>query len=103
MPRLGDLGVTGAKATVVPFPDGSHRALYCMESPDLWFEDFGDAKLRRGRAIVKLDPDFAKVIKSGDYRVSSRRRAIAAGFICAARAPRTSRCASSWAASRASC
>jgi hypothetical protein len=66
---LGDLGVTGAKAAVVPFPDGTHRALYCMESPDLWFEDFGAAKLKRGRAVVPLDTDFAKVIKRGDYRV----------------------------------
>src|SRR5262249_7730126 len=66
---LGNLGVTGTKAAVVPFPDGTHRALYCMESPELWFEDFGRAKLRRGRAMVKLDADFAKVIKPGDYRV----------------------------------
>jgi hypothetical protein len=40
-----------------------------MESPEHWFEDFGSAKLRRGRAVVKLDADFAKVIKRGDYRV----------------------------------
>jgi hypothetical protein len=68
----GDLFVAGAfnkKGCVLPFPDGTHRALYCMESPDLWFEDFGAAKLRRGRATVKLDADFAKVIKRGDYRV----------------------------------
>jgi hypothetical protein len=66
---IGNLGVTGTKAAVVPFPDGTHRALYCMESPELWFEDFGEAKLARGRAVVKLDSDFAKVIKTGDYRV----------------------------------
>jgi hypothetical protein len=66
---LGNLGVTGTKAAVVPFPDGTHRALYCMESPDLWFEDFGTAKLKRGRAVVKLDADFGKVIKRGDYHV----------------------------------
>jgi hypothetical protein len=40
-----------------------------MESPELWFEDFGSAKLARGRALVKLDANFAKVIKRGDYRV----------------------------------
>ena len=66
---IGDLQVTGTKAAVVPFPDGTHRALYCMESPELWFEDFGAAKLVRGRAIVKLDADFVKVIKRGDYKV----------------------------------
>jgi hypothetical protein len=66
---IGDLQVTGAKAAVVPFPDGTHRALYCMESPDLWFEDFGTAKLKRGHALVQLDADFAKVIQRGDYKV----------------------------------
>jgi hypothetical protein len=30
---------------------------------------FGAAKLKRGRALVKLDADFGKVIKRGDYRV----------------------------------
>src|SRR5262249_44129268 len=34
-----------------------------------WFEDFGAARLKGGRATVKLDADFAKIIKSGDYRV----------------------------------
>jgi hypothetical protein len=68
----GDLFVAGAfnkKGCAVPFPDGTHRALYCMESPDLWFEDFGAARLKRGHATVKLDADFAKVIKRGDYHV----------------------------------
>jgi hypothetical protein len=63
------LVVNGIKAAAVPFPDRTHRVLYCMESPELWFEDFGTAKLRRGRAVVKPDADFAKVIKRGDYRV----------------------------------
>jgi hypothetical protein len=57
------------KNALVRFPDGSQRVLHCMESPEHWFEDFGSAKLARGRAVVKLDADFAKVIKSGDYRV----------------------------------
>ena len=34
-----------------------------------WFEDFGAAKLKGGRTAVKLDADFAKVIKRGDYHV----------------------------------
>src|SRR5262249_15427617 len=55
---IGDLQVTGTKAAVVPFPDGTQRTLYCMESPELWFEDFGAAKLKDGRAVVKLDADF---------------------------------------------
>ena len=59
--------VNGTKAAAVPFPDGSRRVLYCVESPDHWFEDFGMARLSRGRARVKLDSDFAKVI--GAYHV----------------------------------
>jgi hypothetical protein len=70
----GDVAVQGTlsavlKHGIVPFPDGSHRLLHCMESPEHWFEDFGSAKLARGRTVVKLDANFAKVIKRGDYRV----------------------------------
>lgn len=69
----GNVQVTGTlsaavKNAVVPFPDGSARVLHCMESPEHWFEDFGTAKLRAGRALIKLDADFAKVI-TRDYRV----------------------------------
>jgi hypothetical protein len=70
----GNVVVTGTltaavKNAMVPFPDGTQRLLHCMESPEHWFEDFGAAKLKRGRALVKLDADFGKVIKRGDYRV----------------------------------
>jgi hypothetical protein len=50
-PVTGNLTVIGTKSAAVAFPDGTNRALYCMESPELWFEDFGT------------------VIKRGDYRV----------------------------------
>jgi len=70
----GNLYVTGQifaviKDAIVPFSDGSHRLMHCMESPEHWFEDFGAARLKRGRAVVKLDADFAKTIRTGDYRV----------------------------------
>lgn len=58
--HLTDTLTATAKNAVVPFPDGSHRLLRCMESPEHWFEDFGAAKLVRGRAVVKLDADFTK-------------------------------------------
>jgi hypothetical protein len=50
----GDFNVIapGVKSTVVPHPDGSHRRLYCMESPESWFEDFGEGKLIKGKARV---------------------------------------------------
>jgi hypothetical protein len=65
----GDLNVNGAKSAVVPFPDAFHRRLYCMESPESWFEDFGVGHLVNGKAQVELDPDFAAVVKSDTYHV----------------------------------
>lgn len=65
----GDLVVTGAKSATVPFPDGSRRLLYCMESAESWFEDFGTARLVRGRATVKLDRGFAAVVRRDQLRV----------------------------------
>ncbi len=71
---LGNVSVNGTftatvKNCVVTFPDRTQRVLHCMESPEHWFEDFGTAKLKNGRATVKLDGDFAKVIKPTGYHV----------------------------------
>jgi hypothetical protein len=65
----GDLTVFGAKSAAVPHPDGSHRLLYCVESPESWFEDFGDGDLVGGRADVKIDQDFAAVAELSKYHV----------------------------------
>jgi len=61
--------VNGPKNAAVPHPDGSHRLLYCLESPESWFEDFGEGKLANGRAEVKLDPDYAAVVHNDSYQV----------------------------------
>ena len=65
----GDFTVTGAKAAAVPHPDGTHRRLYCMEAPEAWFEDFGSARLVKGRAAVPLEKTFAALIKRNDYHL----------------------------------
>ena len=65
---LGNLFVTLGKFAAVRHPDGSHRLLHAVESPEAWFEDFGRGELRSGRARVALDPDFRAVV-SGDYHV----------------------------------
>jgi hypothetical protein len=66
----GDFTIIGmGKSVAVPFADGSHRRLYCMESPECWFEDFGEAKLAKGKAQIKLPRDFAAVIQSDSYHV----------------------------------
>jgi hypothetical protein len=66
----GDLGVGGAKPAVVQTKNHGYRRLYCMESPELWFEDFGTGQLEDGRTIVTIDPLFAETINLDlDYHV----------------------------------
>jgi hypothetical protein len=65
----GDLTVFGAKSAAVPCPDGSLRRLYSMESPESWFEDFGAARVVKGRATVRLARDFAAVVRTTGYYV----------------------------------
>ena len=61
----GDLTKTGALSAAVPFPDGSLRRLYAIESPESWFEDFGEARLVNGKAMVKVEAGFAAVVRGG--------------------------------------
>ena len=57
----GDVTIVGGtKSAAVPHPDGSHRQLYCLESPESWFEDFGEARLVNGKAEVRLEPRFRR-------------------------------------------
>jgi hypothetical protein len=65
----GAFTVFGAKSAAVPHPDGSHRRLYCLESPESWFEDFGTGQLECGRTAVAIDPDFAALVDLTDYHV----------------------------------
>jgi hypothetical protein len=45
-------------------------ALYAMESPQNWFEDFGSGQLANGRAAISLDPIFSQTLNtSADYHV----------------------------------
>ena len=65
----GSLAVVGAKSAAVPHPDGSHRLVYSMESPESWFEDFGKGQLQCGQADVAVDPNFAAIADMNDYHV----------------------------------
>jgi len=40
-----------------------------VESPESWFEDFGEGSLVDGAAEITLDPEFAALIKSRNYHV----------------------------------
>jgi hypothetical protein len=60
----GNLGASGTKSAVVALPDDRVVELYAMESPELWFEDFGTGELSDGVAEVTLDPTFALTVNT---------------------------------------
>ncbi|MHB8647672.1 MAG: hypothetical protein ACYDAR_17975 [Thermomicrobiales bacterium] len=62
-------GSGGGKFAAVAHADGSYRGVYCTESPEPWFEDFGKAKVVNGKAEVRLEPEFAALIHTADYHV----------------------------------
>ncbi len=67
----GNLSCTGSKSAVVPVDGGSRKvALYAVEAPENWFEDFGSGQLSAGAAVISLEPVFAQTINSGvEYHV----------------------------------
>ncbi|HNT78795.1 MAG TPA: hypothetical protein PKH77_27635 [Anaerolineae bacterium] len=56
--------ITGATLRTAAEVDGDTRALYGVQSPQAWLEDFGTAQLRDGTAFVKLEALFAKAIQA---------------------------------------
>jgi hypothetical protein len=66
----GDLMADGSKPAVVDAEIHGKRKLYAMESPEVWFEDFGSAVLSGGSAVIDIDPVFATTVNlSLDYHV----------------------------------
>jgi hypothetical protein len=57
------------KSAAVRGKDGTLVRLYCVESPESWFEDFGHGQLTNGSTTVQLEPGFAAVVKTDDYHV----------------------------------
>ncbi len=53
----GNLATSGTKSAIVRTEEGP-KAVYCQESPENWFEDFGTAKLSDGQSIVEIAADF---------------------------------------------
>ncbi len=51
----------GTKSASVPTSQGN-QLLYCMESPEVWFEDFGQASLVNGSIEIELDPLFLETV-----------------------------------------
>lgn len=57
---------TGTKSTVFKDKNGQDRLLYCTESPEVWFEDIGSAKLNNGIAEIYLDDLFLQAVTIND-------------------------------------
>jgi hypothetical protein len=65
----GDFVAIGQKSAALPHADGTHRLVYCVEAPEAWLEDFGEASVTDGKGEVALDPDFAGLCESGSFHV----------------------------------
>jgi hypothetical protein len=57
----GDLAASGTKSCVVRTSQGP-TLLYCQESPECWFEDFGRGQLAGGKARIELTPLFLETV-----------------------------------------
>jgi len=65
---IGNSIFDGTKSAVVPV-DGQQRLLYAIESPEVWFEDFGSGALVNGVGTIAIDPLFAATVNLSDYHV----------------------------------
>ena len=60
----------GTKSAVLQTQDYEQRAVYSIESPEVWLQDFGTATLINGQATVTFEPIFAQTINPQiDYHV----------------------------------
>lgn len=51
---------TGTVSTIASGSNGDKITLHCSETPEIYFEDYGEAKLINGKAHIDIDPLFAK-------------------------------------------
>jgi hypothetical protein len=70
-PAGAHLHCPGGTASIASVDAGQrHVALYGVESPQHWFEDFGSGRLVRGAATIGLEPTFAQTVNTGsEYHV----------------------------------
>lgn len=53
---------TGTKSAVVDTVSHGRRFVYVVESPEVWFEDFGQGTLVGGSVEIELDPIFLETV-----------------------------------------
>lgn len=66
--EAGNLNCSGTKSASVTIQD-EQRLMYAIESPEVWFEDFGEGRLENGAAVVTIDPLFAEAVDLEAYHV----------------------------------
>ena len=66
--EAGNLSCSGTKSASVTIQD-EQRLMYAIESPEVWFEDFGEGRLENGTAVVSIDPQFAEAADLESYHV----------------------------------
>ena len=100
----GDLTCTGSKSAVVPVEDGQKMvALYAVEAPENWFEDFGSRQLANGVATVSLEATYAQTVNTSiEYHVFLTPRVTATACTLPTKPQRPSRCTNCTAGIRAS-
>jgi hypothetical protein len=80
---------SGTKSAVVRTADGA-RALYCEEATEVWFVDYGSARLRDGRATVPIDAVFAETVSLNEtYHVFVQAEGECEGVYVASKTPTT--------------
>lgn len=57
----GDFTCTGTKSATVKTEEGP-KELYCQESPENWFEDFGSGVINNGKAVVNIKQDYLMTV-----------------------------------------
>ena len=61
----GDLACSGSKSAVVPVDNATRKvALYAVEAPENWFEDFGYGQLSGGVTTIQLESVFAQTVNT---------------------------------------
>jgi hypothetical protein len=65
MNEVGNLTCSGVKNAVVDTESHGKRKLYAVESPEVWFEDFGSGQLQNGAAVINFEPIFAETVNTG--------------------------------------
>ena len=66
----GNMAATGTKSAMVNTDSHGDRLIYCVESPEVWFEDVGKASLNEEEVEVVFESVFASIVNlEVDYHV----------------------------------